>query len=293
MVSEYTILHINGAPEKDLVGTSVVNSIKEAHPDTKIVVVTHFPEIWLHNPDVYRVYRHGNAPYFYEDFVKDKKAKIFALDPYQTSDFIHKKKHLAEIWCDLLDIKYNGSLPKLYFTQREEEVAWRMTDTGEKFAIIQPFETHGFNNLQTSWVKDLPFDVVQKVVNAMRSAGYSVIQINRGDQPTFAGVTPVQLNLRLTLAAMKHMDKGLFIDSFAQHAAAALGKPSVVTWTTGLPKVTGYDMHENVFAKINTSIKQKIDEYSPVFDVTGALASQSVNMNDAYSAEEIIEKLDL
>jgi hypothetical protein len=43
-------------------------------------------------------------------------------------------------------------------------------------------------------------------------------------------------------------DKRLFIDSFAQHTAAAVGKPSVVCWIGNIPSQFGYEMHTNIIA---------------------------------------------
>jgi hypothetical protein len=40
----------------------------------------------------------------------------------------------------------------------------------------------------------------------------------------------------------------MFIDSFAQHMAAALNLPSTVCWITTSPTVFGYDIHDDVFA---------------------------------------------
>ena len=58
-------------------------SIRSAYPDYKVVVVTAWPEDFLNNPDIYRVYKFGSIPYFYEDYIKDKNTKIFRLEPYQ------------------------------------------------------------------------------------------------------------------------------------------------------------------------------------------------------------------
>ena len=44
-------------------------------------------------------------------------------------------------------------------------------------------------------------------------------------------------------------EKSVFIDSFAQHLAAALDLPSTVCWVTTNPVVFGYDIHDNVFAE--------------------------------------------
>lgn len=43
-------------------------------------------------------------------------------------------------------------------------------------------------------------------------------------------------------------EKRVFIDSFAQHMAAALNLPSTVCWVTTNPVVFWYDLHDNVLA---------------------------------------------
>lgn len=48
------------------------------------------------------------------------------------------------------------------------------------------------------------------------------------------------------LISLSH--KRLLIDSFAQHVAAALGKPSVVGWIANVPSQFGYEMHTNIIA---------------------------------------------
>jgi len=293
VMKDYIVFHVNGTPDKDLIGTSVVNSLKQEFPEKKIVVVTNFPEIWLHNPDVFRVYRLGATQYFYEDYIENKDTKVFASDPYLTDDFIYKKKHVAEIWCEMIGIKYNNSLPKFYLTQREEEVAKRLTKTDKPIFLIQANEMFSpFKNLPTSWVKDIPIDVVQKISNKMKSAGYEVLQIRNSNQPGIVGATTVTLNLRLQLALILNTEKRLFIDSYMQHAATALNKPSVVTWMTSHPKSKGWNLHKNIHANINTELKEVVDSYSPIFDINGVIAGQQINTSEAYPVDEIINELE-
>jgi hypothetical protein len=211
MNNEYIVFHIIGTPEKDIVATSVVNSLKETKKDKKIIVVTNFPEIWLHNPDIYRVYKHGYNPYFYDDFIKDKKTKIYAHDPYLTDDFLYEKKPLVEIWCEMIGIEHNGSKPKLHFTQREKEVSQRLLTTPDKLLLIQ----EGEQNNPIKPVKQLPTPILQQVINYAKTKGYNVVQASNNQK--LAGVINLQLNLRLSLAGIKQFDKCLFINSFLQY----------------------------------------------------------------------------
>jgi FkbM family methyltransferase len=70
-----------------------------------------------------------------------------------------------------------------------------------------------------------------------------------------------------TLISMS--EKRLLIDSFAQHAAAALGKQSVVCWVGNKPEQLGYEMHTNIKAEPPTrKLELRHSVYSP-FNITG------------------------
>lgn len=296
-MSKFAIFHINDfTPEKDLIGTSVISSYKKAYPDVKIIVVTHFPEIWLHNPDVFRVFRHGQTPFFYDDFVKDKNSKIFAQDPYLKTESIKKQKHLAEIWCDMCGVKHDGSLPKIVLTQREEEVAFRLSrsENNEPMLLIEPFATFKRGNTQPlTWPKDLPPDLAQKIVNYARSHGYNVVQVKNPNQPQIIGAKVLNFSLRLNFALIKHSQKRLFVDSAMQHVSAGMNLPAVVTWLWSHPDHTGYKLHKNYFAKIDTDLKNMVDSFSPQFDISGQIENSPANLNSAYNADEIINLLEL
>ena len=56
-MDKYVIFHIDGGCGKNIVATSVVKSIKAAYPEHKLIVVTAWPEVFVHNPSIYRVYK--------------------------------------------------------------------------------------------------------------------------------------------------------------------------------------------------------------------------------------------
>lgn len=126
MANKYIVFNSTGNPDKEISATAVVSSIKDTYPKELIIVISANPEIWLHNPNVFRVYRIGNTPYFYDDFIKEKDTRIFWQDPYSTDSAIHRSKSLIEAWCDLCKIQWNKKEPLLYFTFRELEATERM-----------------------------------------------------------------------------------------------------------------------------------------------------------------------
>jgi hypothetical protein len=123
---QYILFNASGIPDKEILATAVVSSIKDEYPEGKIIVLSRNPEVWIHNPQVYRVYRLGVTPYFYEDYIKDKNSRIFWQDPYGADDAIHRRKNLIEVWCELCGVTWNRKDPRLYFTFREYEATRRM-----------------------------------------------------------------------------------------------------------------------------------------------------------------------
>lgn len=160
--SEYLIFNSTGVPDKEIAAVAVVSSLKEVYTKEKIIVISTNPEVWLHNPDVYRVYRIGTTPYFYEDYVRGKSSKIFWQDPFSTNDFIHKKKNLIEAWCELCKVKWNKKEPKLYFTFREFEATKRMMEQNIALNLRQSLCA---NQIRTDLLKSNMETLKTKVLN--------------------------------------------------------------------------------------------------------------------------------
>jgi hypothetical protein len=56
---KYVIWHIQGGLGKNIAGTSLVKDIVRTYPDRKLVMVVSWPEVFLNNPDIHRVYQLG------------------------------------------------------------------------------------------------------------------------------------------------------------------------------------------------------------------------------------------
>ena len=104
---KYLIWHIDGGLGKHVAATALCSSIKEKYPDRNLIMVVGHPEIFLNNPNIDRVYFSGNTPYFYDDYIKDKDTLIFKHEVYNQTNHIHKKNHLIESWCEILNLPYH------------------------------------------------------------------------------------------------------------------------------------------------------------------------------------------
>ena len=82
MEEKYIVWHIEGGLGKNIAATALLNSLKEKHPERKIVIVASYPEIFIGLPAVYRIYRLGLTSYFYDDYIKNKDTIVFKHETY-------------------------------------------------------------------------------------------------------------------------------------------------------------------------------------------------------------------
>jgi hypothetical protein len=82
------IFQVNGGIGKSIMATAVCRAIKKAYPDYDLIVLTGYPEVFIGNPNVYRFYRSGMAPYLYEDFVKGDDTIFMCDEPYLAKGYL-------------------------------------------------------------------------------------------------------------------------------------------------------------------------------------------------------------
>lgn len=269
MSEKYIIFHIDGGAGKSVLATAVCESLKIAHPERKIVVVTAWPEVFLHNPNIYRIYKTGNLAYFYEDFIKDKDSIVVRSDPYHHSDFIHQSKHIIEIWCEMFGVECITLVPRLYLTQRElVECSANLKKNGPVL-LVQPFGGPEDPNNLYSWARDLPPAFIQKIINKVHSNFDKVLHIKKEKQLSLDNTTALTDNLRNLLCYVYLSDRIIAVDSLIHHIAAAFQKPSLVAWIANSPVVFGHKIHLNLTPKIDKSFRHQIDSYLEEYDWSG------------------------
>jgi hypothetical protein len=142
-----------------------------------------------------------------------------------------------------------------------------------------------------SWARDLPSTVVVKVIEHFKN-DYTIIHIRREDQQSYNNTIPVTDSIRALSVLLKMSTKRLLIDSFAQHAAAALELPATVCWVSNKPEVFGYDLHDNILANEFTTKPELRNAYLSKFNIAGELIEFPYNSEDEiFNTETIIKSL--
>jgi hypothetical protein len=259
--NKFVVWHIEGGLGKNIAATSLVSDVSKRYSDRKLIMVVSYPEIFLNNPMIHRVYRVGMTSYFYDDYIKDKDTIVFRHEPYFQSDHIMKKKHLINNWCDLLDIKYTGQIPQLY----PNAVQKNLVHSFMREKPILLIQTNGGslnNDLPYSWTRDMPFYIANAAAEKF-SATHHIIQVTRPNTPGIPGAEtffqPMTNFEQFSLLAAS--EKRLLIDSSLQHAAAGMGLNSTVLWIGTSPINFGYNMHTNITANPPSGSNKLIDSY--------------------------------
>lgn len=262
------VLQVNGGIGKSIAATAVCSAIVKHYPGAQLIVISGYPDVFAPNPNVSMSLSFNNLNYFYPQHIQGQDTLLFLHDPYHATDFIYQRGHLIEVWCRLCGVPYNGELPELYLTAKEH------TQYAPLFASPKPLlvmQTNGGISPQGdkySWPRDLPIATAQRVANAM-APDYNIAHIRRQDQLALQNTYPVQADFRALAVLISMSAKRLFIDSFAQHTAAALRLPSVVCWIANEPSQFGYAMHTNVLAAPPTLKPELRNSVFQKYNITG------------------------
>ena len=286
---KYLVWHIQGGLGKNIAGTALIKDLKESHPDRKLIMIVSYPEIFLNNPFVDRVYQLGQTPYFYQDYIENKDVLIFKHEPYDQTGHITKTKHLIENWCDLLGIKYTNQQPAIFvnYVQKMTTGLWQRP---KPIFILQTGGGPANQQYSYSWARDMPIEIAQALVDKYKNE-YHIIQVTRLDGYQLEGVERVDnplSNMEL-FALLIESKKRILIDSCLQHAAAAFSLPSTVLWIGTSPAVFGYTLHKNVTAKLTKRANQLIGSY--LFDYqfeNNAYECPYIDVSEIFNIDDIL-----
>ena len=250
------VLFVEGGIGKNIMATAVVRAIKKQYPEKKIIVVAGCVDVFLHNPNVHRVYNFQNPLYFFEDNV-DPHTMIFRTEPYMHPDYIGKKKHLVECWCEMFGVKPDGYKPDIFLIPNEIDNAEKHKaeiTKGKPLLLLQwtggktpkdNSETQHKEALASMYRRSITKELAQDLVNSLKKK-YTIGVIGDPKFPKLDDTQVVCHTFRNTLSLIHVADKFIGIDSFAQHARAAFDKKSLILWGGTSPACLGYDLHTNL-----------------------------------------------
>ena len=285
---KYIIFESQGGHGKQCAATAVIRAIKKQYPDRKLIWVTPWDGPAFYNPNIFRFYGFNQMQYFQDDFLNDDTI-IMKQDPYNETNHILKKEHLIETWCKMFNVPYDGHKPELYLNPRELEIARDKIKPDNRPIML--LQTHGGSPTgqysKKSWYRDMPIEIAQKLVNYF-SKSYRILHIKSPEQPILQGVEPLTLPFRELYAVFPLSTKRLFIDSFAQHVAAALDLQSTVVWIGNKPEVFGYPEHINVLPSANIINNLKKFTYLQE-DISGQIQAFPYDTVNVFDINKIIE----
>jgi hypothetical protein len=265
---QYLVFHVEGGIGKNIVATNIVRAIKKVHPERNLIVVAPYPEVFVHNPNIYRVYKTGMCPYFYEDYIKDKDTIVFKHEPYNSNEVITRKSNLAKAWCGSLALKYDFNKPELHFNQIEEQNAQLLAQNYSNNKPLVAVQINGGlgtlpKHINFNWFRDLPPRYVIPIIDKYKDK-FTFVQIKSGNQIQLDNCTQLDLTLRELFLLLSQCKTSIGIDSVTQHVMACFNKPSLVCWVGNSPIVYGYSMHTNVMSSLeykHGNLESYLDPY--------------------------------
>lgn len=294
MKEKYVIFNPEGGLGKIIASTAVIRAIKLKYEGYKIIVITPWPEVYLNNPNVYRVYRSGNTPYFYKDYIKNNECVVFKGEPYFNTGHLYKRQHLIKSWCETHNLDYDGNnKPELYFTVAEKEKIARDNQEQKPILIMQTNGGMYTNEKSYCWTRDMPFNQSRILANRL-SQDYVIYHITRPKCPKLPNVKIVNdVDKRTLMLLLLISSKRLLIDSCLQHAAAALNLPSTVLWIGTHPTVFGYDLHTNILPAVSMEETNStyIDSLFFNHDFNGPEYDYPFEGTDLFNLQEVYDSI--
>lgn len=284
------IFSINGGIGKVIASTAVCASIKKKYPNDKLIVVSGYPDVFLGNPNVDRAYAFGHQTYFYKEYIEKQEVLILAHDPYLETKHIKHEEHLIKTWCEMFDLPVTKLTGELFLTKREIDFYSKKFVSDKPILLLQT-NGGGESDLKYSWARDIPSHVVENVIYKYKE-DYNIVHIRRDDQLQYDGTFGVSDTFRALVVLISLSEKRLLMDSFAQHAAAGLNKPSTVLWIVNKPEVFGYELHTNIQANPETTTPELRSSYLNKYNISGDPVEFPYNSEtEMFNVEDIIKSL--
>lgn len=255
------VVYLQGGLGKVILSTAVIRSYKIAYPDSKIVVISAYPEVFFNNKDVYRFFNFGE-PYLYQDYYSNKEYKVSAQDPYLTDEWIKKSdKHIIDIWCDMLGVESIQHRPLLFFSSAEVDELDMMIKTDKPLLVVQ--STGGSNPSMRSWTRNPPLSEFNSYLSNFKER-FFIIDLCLSNSPEILCDQRIEtLSRRQAMSLIYYSHHFIGIDSFGLHTRAASGnKADIFFVIESMAKRIGYDNINSILPKKEiTDLIEKTSDY--------------------------------
>lgn len=250
------VLMVTGGIGRNIMATAVVRNLKLAYPKKRIIVVCGYPDFFMQNPHIYRTYSVGNPTFFYEDFIKDSESVVLNVEPYQHFDYIYKRKHFVECWCEMLGIPCESIYPEIVFTDNEMKLAEAQMQSYDKDLVMCQFEGGKAPEDKSEkarliakssmYRRTVPSEIQTKIVDALNIENYRVGIVAHDNQFKPGCSDLIFFPPRAVVAMIPFAKQLICIDSFLLHGAAAFKTPVIALWAGTSPVTLGYPKDINI-----------------------------------------------
>jgi hypothetical protein len=218
--------------------TSVIENIKKFYK-REIIIYSVYPDLFLNNPNVYKVFNYNKTEKQIRSYLKSSKSKFILNFRYDWT-LEKQKKSLVEWYTNsITNLSFKNCYPKIYLSEDENNRFKQKNNLPEKYCIIQ---SQGKLNHKVSQIKDWGVDNFQEVVNLTRNH-IKWIQIGQEGEKKIKNVflnLCGKTSLRELFYIINKSNLVLSIDGFLTHLAASFNIKNIcilspITYSELLP----------------------------------------------------------
>jgi ADP-heptose:LPS heptosyltransferase len=244
------IIQIDGGIGRVICATPALRSFATNHPNSKLIVISSWPDVFWHNPYVRKCYKLDH-PYLWDDVIR--YGNFLHPEPYHSHLYYNQKHHLIDSFNFLIngDVPLPSRQPQLFL--HNDEIAWakqllahvKKETQRDIIAAYQPYGAGAVVATCDNSNRSLLKATVETIANESRKVGFincSHIFID------CKNVWNQQFTLRELFAIVSVCDFVVGVDSSLAHIGAAFQKKGVSILGSTYAQNIGYEFY-NTFQR--------------------------------------------
>lgn len=247
---------VTGGIGRNLCATAVVRNIKAANPKKDIIVVCGFPELFIKNPNVYKVFHLNQPLYLYDDYFLKSESIVINVEPYQHPEYVYKRMHFTQAWCDMIGVPCDSILPEIFFTDMEKRLAQDYVKGFSKPLVLCQFDGGKVPNDKTDkerliakgamYRRSIPEKIQQEIIDGLIERNYHPAVVAHENQFIPLKAEKIFFPVRAIVALIPFVKQVICIDSFLMHGSAVFKNQAIACWAGTSPITLGYDFQINL-----------------------------------------------
>ncbi len=226
--------------------TPALRRLRQVYPKAKIACLVNHAELLLHNQDVDFV--SGNlSPRDLHPSIRPSNDDLWFHVDYRSQCVPGLDRHIVDVICEFCGVSSTSYVPILVLKPAERQ---RGQELVKNFFDARPESIVAIHCRASAVNREWPHLNWTELIRQFPNTGF--IQVGGREDEVVEGVSTAcgQWSLRETAAAIAACDAVVAIDSWVQHAAAAVKTPGVVIFGSTAPEAFGDAMHTNLARRV-------------------------------------------